>query len=129
MEEPPAKRARRMDSSTMWDMNDKRLRSSRSPEPDLDSDRPPRQEREGYRKSYDRRYRSRSRSRSRDRNDRRRERSRSWDRYDRDRDRDGSRRDRERDGRGARERERSTSRDRYYDRRGMSTTTTCFVMK
>ncbi|KAL1970284.1 hypothetical protein VTN77DRAFT_5444 [Rasamsonia byssochlamydoides] len=119
MEEPPAKRARRMDSSTMWDMNDKRPRSSRSPEPDSDSDRPSRREStnpDGYRKGYDRRYRSRSR----DRNDRRRERSRSWDRYDwdRDRDRDGSKRDRERDGRGARERERSTSRDRYHGRRG-----------
>lgn len=119
MAEPPVKRARRTDSSTMWDMNDKRRHSS---EPDSDYERPSRREpparddgpRNGVRD--DRRYRSRSRERA----ERRRERSRSRDRRDRDRDRDGRRdRDKDRDRRGARDRERSTSRDRYYDRRGM----------
>ncbi|KAG2418825.1 hypothetical protein HFD88_001926 [Aspergillus terreus] len=41
MSEPPAKRARRVDSSTMWDMND---RNTRSPEPHSDLDRSPRRE-------------------------------------------------------------------------------------
>ncbi|KAL1998034.1 hypothetical protein VTN02DRAFT_150 [Thermoascus thermophilus] len=120
MAEPPVKRARRTDSSAMWDMNDKRRHSS---EPDSDYERPSRREpparddgpRNGVRD--DRRYRSRSRERA----ERRRERSRSRDRRDRDRDRDrdGRRdRDKDRDRRGARDRERSTSRDRYYDRRG-----------
>ncbi|KAJ5092395.1 U4/U6.U5 tri-snRNP-associated protein [Penicillium alfredii] len=103
MAEPPAKRARRVDSSTMWDMNDTRTRS-----PDPESDRvhrhspPPRDDRrDGTRE--DRRYRSRSR----DRKDRKRERS--WSR---------DRRDRDRDGRGARDRKRSVSRERAYERRG-----------
>ncbi|OJJ97268.1 hypothetical protein ASPACDRAFT_124145 [Aspergillus aculeatus ATCC 16872] len=108
MAESSAKRARRPDSSTMWDQDDRR---TRSPEPELDYTRSPRREhgkeqgrRDGPRD--DRRYRSRSR----DRRDRRRDRSRSGDRRDRDR------RDRDRDGRGTRER--SISRDRYHDRRG-----------
>ncbi|PYH38373.1 SNUT3/LISCH7 family protein [Aspergillus neoniger CBS 115656] len=111
MTEPPAKRARRVDSSAMWDQDDRR---TRSPEVEPDYTRSPRREhiakddgrRDGPRD--DRRYRSRSR----DRRDRRRERSRSRDRRDRDR------RDRDRDGRGMRDRERSVSRDRHYDRRG-----------
>ncbi|RAH41139.1 SNUT3/LISCH7 family protein [Aspergillus aculeatinus CBS 121060] len=108
MAEPPAKRARRPDSSTMWDQDDRR---TRSPEPELDYTRSPRREhgkeqgrRDGPRD--DRRYRSRSR----DRRDRRRDRSRSGDRRDRDR------RDRDRDGRGTRER--SISRERYHGKRG-----------
>ncbi|PYH48178.1 SNUT3/LISCH7 family protein [Aspergillus saccharolyticus JOP 1030-1] len=107
MAEPSTKRARRPDSSTMWDQD----RRTRSPEPELDYTRSPRREhgkehvrRDGPRD--DRRYRSRSR----DRRDRRRDRSRSGDRRDRDR------RDRDRDGRGTRER--SVSRERYHDRRG-----------
>ncbi|PYI10760.1 DUF1777-domain-containing protein [Aspergillus sclerotiicarbonarius CBS 121057] len=113
MTEPPAKRARRVDSSAMWDQDDRR---TRSPELESDHARSPRREqfakddgrRDGPRD--DRRYRSRSR----DRRDRRRDRSWSRDRRDRDRDR----RDRDRDGRGTRERERSISRERHYDRRG-----------
>ncbi|BCS02290.1 SNUT3/LISCH7 family protein [Aspergillus luchuensis] len=109
MTEPPAKRARRVDSSAMWDQDDRR---TRSPEVEPDYTRSPRREhiakddgrRDGPRD--DRRYRSRSR----DRRDRRRDRSRSRDRRDRDR--------RDRDGRGMRDRERSVSRDRHYDRRG-----------
>ncbi|KAL4898612.1 hypothetical protein BDV59DRAFT_167204 [Aspergillus ambiguus] len=115
MSEPPTKRARRVDSSAMWEMND---RNTRSPEPRSELDRSPR--RDGLPKADGRRDPARDdrryRSRSRERRDRRRERSWSRDRRDRDRDRD--RRDRDRDGRGPRDRERSASRERYYDRRG-----------
>ncbi|KAB8237724.1 hypothetical protein ETB97_000235 [Aspergillus alliaceus] len=105
MAEPPAKRARRADSSAMWDMDDRR---TRSPEQDSEYNRSPRREahlkddgrRDGPRD--DRRYRSRSR----DRRDRRRDRSRSRDRRDRDR------------GHNRRDLERSSSRDKYYDKRG-----------
>ncbi|RAL02715.1 SNUT3/LISCH7 family protein [Aspergillus ibericus CBS 121593] len=111
MTEPPVKRARRVDSSAMWDQDDRRTRS-----PELESDRARSPRREQYAKDDvrrdgprdDRRYRSRSK----DRRDRRRDRSWSRDRRDRDRDR----RDRDRDGRGTRER--SISRERHYDRRG-----------
>ncbi|KAJ5475820.1 hypothetical protein N7475_001549 [Penicillium sp. IBT 31633x] len=103
MGEPPAKRARRVDSSTMWDSKDTR---SRAPEQESDRDRrrspAPRDERR------DARYRSRSRERI----DGRRERSWSRDRRDRDR------RDGDKDGRGAGDRKRSTSRERIQDRRG-----------
>ncbi|OOQ90260.1 hypothetical protein PEBR_06081 [Penicillium brasilianum] len=111
MAEPPAKRARRVDSSTMWEKNDSHTVSAeqdsehgrrRSPHPRDDRRDGPRE---------DRRYRSRSR----DRNDRRQERSRSRDRRDRDR------RDRDRDGRGARDRMRSGSRERGSDRRDAQT--------
>ncbi|KAJ5570196.1 uncharacterized protein N7459_009626 [Penicillium hispanicum] len=110
MAEPPAKRARRVDSGAMWEMKDSQTRSA---EPDSDHDRrrsPASRNvrRDGTRE--DRRYRSRSR----DRKDRRRERSWSRDRRDNDRDR----KDRDRDGRGVRDRKRSPSRDRGYDRRG-----------
>ncbi|CEJ59520.1 Putative Podospora anserina S mat genomic DNA chromosome 2, supercontig 2 (Fragment) [Penicillium brasilianum] len=108
MTEPPAKRARRVDSSTMWEKNDSHTVSA---EQDSEHGRrrsphPRDNRRDGPRE--DRRYRSRSR----DRNDRRQERSRSRDRRDRDR------RDRDRDGRGARDRMRSGSRERGSDRRG-----------
>ncbi|KAL4976488.1 hypothetical protein BDW66DRAFT_52220 [Aspergillus desertorum] len=110
MAEPPAKRARRVDSSAMWDMDD---RLSRSPGADSNYDRNSRRDfpsddgrREGPRE--DRRYRSRSR----DRREKRKERSISRDHRNRDR------RDRDRDGRDARVRDRSSSRDRYTDRRG-----------
>ncbi|KAL5364796.1 hypothetical protein BJX96DRAFT_157959 [Aspergillus floccosus] len=109
MSEPPAKRARRVDSSTMWDMND---RNTRSPEPHTDLDRSPR--REAQPKTDGRRDDRRYRSRSRERRDKRRERSWSRDRRDRDRDR----RDRDREGRGMRDRERTVSRERHHDRRG-----------
>ncbi|KAI9036691.1 SNUT3/LISCH7 family protein [Aspergillus affinis] len=115
MTEPPAKRARRVDSSTMWDMNDE---EGRPDEAESDFDRSPRREthskedgrRDGPRD--DRRYRSRSR----DRRDRRRDRSWSRDRRDRDRDR----KERDRDERGPRDR-RSVSRDRHHERRGYPT--------
>ncbi|BCS17842.1 uncharacterized protein APUU_10670A [Aspergillus puulaauensis] len=113
MAEPPTKRARRIDSSAMWDMED---RGARSPGVDSDLDRNSRRDapsddgrRGGPRE--DKRYRSRSRDRQ---DNKRRERSRSWDRRDRDRDR----RDRASDGRESRIRDRSASRDRYTDRRG-----------
>ncbi|OQE21792.1 hypothetical protein PENSTE_c011G07002 [Penicillium steckii] len=101
MTEPPAKRARRVDSSAMWDMSDSRDRSPDAPS-DQERRRPPRDDRrDGPRE--DRRYRSRSRG-----EDRRRDRSWSRDRRDR----------RDRDGHGARDRKRSTSRERGSDRRG-----------
>ncbi|RAO65016.1 uncharacterized protein BHQ10_001028 [Talaromyces amestolkiae] len=122
MAEPPTKRARRTDSSAMWDTNDKRPRLSHTPEADAEqthhsrhgSSRP-----EDPRTSTkdDRRYRSRSR----DRYPRKRDRSWSRDSYERtrerDRNRDGGKRDSYKDGRGVRDRDRSTSRDRY-NRRG-----------
>ncbi|OJJ04724.1 hypothetical protein ASPVEDRAFT_86107 [Aspergillus versicolor CBS 583.65] len=112
MAEPPTKRPRRIDSSAMWDMED---RGARSPGVDSDFDRnsrrdPPSDDGRRGGPREDKRYRSRSR----DRRDKRRERSRSWDRRDRDRDR----RDRASDGREPRVRDRSVSRDRYTDRRG-----------
>ncbi|KAH8695110.1 hypothetical protein BGW36DRAFT_299313 [Talaromyces proteolyticus] len=120
MAEPPAKRARRTDSSAMWDRNDQRPRESRSPEGRSDYDTNsrhgssrPEDSRKGSRD--DRRYRSRSR----DRTARRRDGSRSRDRYERTRrgDRDVGRRDLK-DSRGFRDRERSVSADRYQGRRG-----------
>ncbi|PYH94249.1 DUF1777-domain-containing protein [Aspergillus ellipticus CBS 707.79] len=108
MTEPPAKRARRVDSSTMWDQDDRR---TRSPEPGSEYTRREQFAKDDRRRDVprdDRRYRSRSR----DQRDRRRDRS--WSRERRDRDR----RDRDRDGRGTRDRERSTSRERHNDRRG-----------
>ncbi|KAL4884055.1 hypothetical protein BJY04DRAFT_21160 [Aspergillus karnatakaensis] len=114
MAEPLSKRARRVDSSAMWEMDDRR---TRSPDVHSDYDRNPRRDppsddgrRGGPRE--DRRYRSRSR----DRREKRKERSRSRDRRDRDRDRD--RWDRDRDGRDTNVRDRSASRDRYTGRRG-----------
>jgi U4/U6.U5 tri-snRNP-associated protein 3 len=126
MAEPPTKRARRTDSSAMWDTNDKRSRLSHTPETEADQARPSRygsSRPENSRTSTkdDRRYRSRSR----DRYARKRDRSWSRDSYertrerDRDRDRDGGKRDSYKDGGGVRDRDRSTSRDRYNSRRGM----------
>lgn len=103
MAEPPAKRARRVDSSAMWDMNDSNARSA-EPESDLDRRRPPppRDDRRDAPRD-DRRYRSRSR----DRKDIKQERS--WSRDPRDNDRDR----RDRDGRGGRD-----NRGHGHDRRG-----------
>ncbi|KAJ5882466.1 uncharacterized protein N7529_001138 [Penicillium soppii] len=95
MAEPPAKRARRVDSAAMWDSNDIRPRAA-----DQESDR----ERRRSPAPRDGRRDGRYRSRSRERNDKRRERSWSRDRRDR---RDGDK-----------DRKRSTSRERNYDRRG-----------
>lgn len=114
MTEPPTKRARRVDSSTMWELNDRR---THSPTPISELDRSPRRESHGKEDAGRRdgtRNDRRFRSRSRDRRDPGREMSRSRDRRDRDRDR----RDRNQDGRSVRDRERSTSRDRQFDRRG-----------
>ncbi|KAL4918081.1 hypothetical protein BDW62DRAFT_71540 [Aspergillus aurantiobrunneus] len=113
MAEPPAKRARRVDSSAMWDMDDG---GARSPGVDSDFDKnsrrdPPSDDGRRDAPREDRRYRSRSR----DRWEKRRDRSRSRDRRDRDRDRD--RRNRDKDGRETRIRDRSASRDRYTERR------------
>lgn len=105
MAEPPAKRARRVDSSAMWDASDSVDRSADAATLDQERRRPPRDDRRDGPRD-DRRHRSHSR----DREDRRRERSWSRDRRDR--------RDRDRDGRGARDRKRSTSRERGNDRRG-----------
>lgn len=106
MAEPPAKRARRVDSAVMWDSNDNQARTS-DPESARDRRASP---------SRDDRRDGRYRSRSRERNDRRRERSWSRDRRDR------GRRDGDRDGRVAQDRKRSMSRERDYDRRGRQST-------
>ena len=112
MAEPPAKRAKRTDSSAMWERN-----SSRPSDPDhrysaskgTTNGRERRDEKDRYQGRED----VKRRSRSRDRGEKRRDRSRS-------RDRDGGRyrkgeRNRERD---RRDRERSTSRERHRSRRG-----------
>ncbi|KAF7717678.1 Uncharacterized protein PECH_002942 [Penicillium ucsense] len=108
MTEPPAKRARRVDSSDMWERKDTHHihagqdighHRQRSPNPQHSRRDDPREER-------------RYRSRSRDRNERRRDRSWSRDR------RVNDRKERGRDDRGARDRMRSVSKERGHDRRG-----------
>ncbi|KAI9813805.1 MAG: hypothetical protein M1827_003595 [Pycnora praestabilis] len=116
MAEPPLKRARRTDSSAMWDRNDDSAKSAGQGTPrdmnSISSERDRGGRDEGGRRNGardDRRYRSRSRERI----DRRRERSRSGDRQK------GT--TRERDGHGGRDRkgrERSLSRDRHRPRKG-----------
>lgn len=130
MAEPPAKRAKRTDSSAMWDRNSVRGAEvedrSRSNEGmnDRRDRRDKRDERSRHHGRDDRRYRSRSRdvekrrershSREKEKNGNRdstRRRSRSRDRH---RTRDRS------DDRDRRDRKRSTSRDRHRSRRGKS---------
>lgn len=117
MAEPPAKRAKRTDSSAMWDRNE---RPSRPPvdrdTKDAASGRDRPENRDGDRDRGQVRDDRRHRSRSRDRVEKRRERSRS-------RARDGGRYrngDKGRDGRDRRDRERTTSRERRRPRRGRS---------
>lgn len=118
MTEPPTKRARRTDSSVMWDNNDKRSRFSHTPEAESDHGR---QSRHGSSRPEDTRRSTRDdrryRSRSRDRFARKRDRSLSRETHERPR--EGVKRDSYKDGRGMRERDRSSSRDRYHNRRGM----------
>lgn len=120
MVEPPAKRARRTDSSAMWDMNDNSTRSDGESKESSGTLRKPAPGSEEVSRNGSSRgeRRVRSRSRSRDRGERRRDRSRSRDRRPRDYPRD-TRRDSDRDGRGVKGRERSLSRERYSSRRGM----------
>jgi hypothetical protein len=117
MAEPPQKRAKRTDSSTMWGRNDARkvsverdLRGVDTRPSERDRDRSHRSDQKQGAGLEERRYRSRSR----DGNERRRDRSRS---RDRERARDGLR---QRDGHIRRERvrSRSRSRDRHRSRRG-----------
>jgi U4/U6.U5 tri-snRNP-associated protein 3 len=124
MEEPPAKRPRRTDSTAMWDRNDTSGRTSPRSHDDDRELRHKGSERAEKRREGD----PRRRSRSRERNDRRRDRSRSPGRSDRDRDktrdreraRDSGRdRDRHREGYGRRDHERSRSRDRYRGSKGV----------
>jgi len=96
MAEPPAKRARRTDSTAMWDRNERSSRPPTDREHDRDVKAPAASR--DRRDERDRRYRSRSRERA----EKRRERSRSRER-DGERHREG---DRGRDDRGARERDR-----------------------
>ncbi|PGH09952.1 hypothetical protein AJ79_05568 [Helicocarpus griseus UAMH5409] len=123
MAEPPAKRARRTDSSTMWDMNDTKPRASDRDSKDIDggiSRREPLPAREDLKRGSASRDERRQRSRSRDggkereRDDRRRVRSRSRDGR-RERSRSKERRERVRE-RGDRERDRDSRRDRDRDR-------------
>ncbi|EAS27590.2 U4/U6.U5 tri-snRNP-associated protein 3 [Coccidioides immitis RS] len=114
MAEPPAKRARRMDSSTMWDMNDRHSKQTTYAADEVDgSGRRDRDETK--RPTTSSRAEGRRRSRSRERDDKRRDRSRSRDRWARDGYRDG-RRDGDRDMRSVRDRDRSRSRDRSRDK-------------
>jgi U4/U6.U5 tri-snRNP-associated protein 3 len=124
MEEPPAKRARRTDSSAMWERNDTSATSSPRPHDDDRDLRHKGSERDDKRRDGD----HRRRSTSRDRNDRKRDRSRSPVRPDRDRDRDKTRdrdrvrdtgRDRDREGRSRRDHDRSRSRDRHRGSKGV----------
>lgn len=143
MAEPPAKRAKRTDSSAMWDRNSKRSTDSEHKprstneaggvrEKRGDRERPDEKERRDERDRHHGRDDRRHRSRSRDRTEKRRERSRSRER-ERDRDRAGRSkrsRSRDRDGgkhksgergedRDKRDRRRSTSRERHRSRRGL----------
>lgn len=126
MAEPPAKRAKRTDSSAMWERNDPRpIDASHQARATNGASgvREKRDDRDRHHGRDDRRHRSRSkdrrrnRSRSRDRPEKsRRERS-----YSRER---GGRRhkDGERDGvRDRKDRERSRSRDKHRSRRGRCT--------
>ena len=119
MEEPPAKRARRIDSSAMWDKNESSAPNSpRSRDDDRDL-RHKGGDGSGRQDNNDRRRDDRRpRSGSRERHDRRRDRSRSKERSHRDRARD-SRTDRDRDGASRRERDRSRSRDRHRGAKGV----------
>jgi U4/U6.U5 tri-snRNP-associated protein 3 len=125
MEEPPAKRARRTDSTAMWDRNDTSARSSPKSHDDDRELRHKGSERVDKRREGD----HRRRSRSGERNERRRDRSRSPGRSDRDRDKNRERdrardipRDRERDREGYSRRDhgRSRSRDRYRGSKGVN---------
>ena len=124
MEEPPAKRARRTDSTAMWERNDTSATSSPIPYDDDRELRNKSSERSDKRLEGD----YRRRSRSRERNRRKRDRSRSPVRADRNRDRDKDRdRDRVRDTGRARDREkygrrdhdRSRSRERHRGSKGL----------
>ncbi|WEW61512.1 hypothetical protein PRK78_007002 [Emydomyces testavorans] len=108
MAEPPAKRARRMDSSTMWDMSERHSKLVDHPSDEIDA-AGRRDKADTRRTTTSSRIEKRQRSRSRDREDRRRDRSRSRDKRAKDGPRD-SRRD------GVRDRERSRSRDRSRER-------------
>ena len=104
MAEPLAKRARRTDSSAMWEQTERPRRDTRDGTPRTDRERSAAEDGRRGDRDGDRRHRSRSR----DRHDRKRERS-------RERDRPTDRRD-GRDGRDRRW-ERSLSRDRRRGRR------------
>ncbi|KAG5297052.1 U4/U6.U5 tri-snRNP-associated protein 3 [Histoplasma ohiense] len=117
MAEPPAKRARRTDSSTMWEMNDTKSHSDDYDNNELHGGMSKREASTKDDRKRGNMSRNERRSRSRDRDDRRRDRSRSRDRRDksrsrerRERDRD---RDRDRDRAGRKDRDRSGSRGRY----------------
>ncbi|KAK2747091.1 hypothetical protein FQN57_002346 [Myotisia sp. PD_48] len=120
MTEPPAKRAKRTDSSAMWELNDKQPRSG-DDEPNETENMTTRKipGREDAARIGSSRGDRRARSRSRDRDYKRRERSRSRDRRTRDPPRE-SRRDIDRDGRNTRGRDRSLNHSsrtsRYPDR-------------
>ena len=119
MAEPPAKRAKRTDSSTMWDRNSSRatdLEHKARTVNESGSTREKRDDRDRYYVREERRHRSRSK----DRGEKRRDRSRSRER-DRERNRDGGRHrkgDRG-DDRDKKDRKRSTSRERHRSRRGI----------
>lgn len=112
MAEPPAKRAKRTDSSAMWERNSSRATDTDRKYSSTKETRNGRDRRDDRDRDH-RREDGRRRSRSRDRTDKRRDRSRS-------RERDGGRhRNGERGGEeDRRDRERTTSRERHRPRRG-----------
>lgn len=112
MAEPPAKRAKRTDSSAMWDRNERPPRDA--PARDRKDKRDDRDRTNGH---DDRHRRSRSRDKRRERS-RSRERERDGGRDRRDRDRRGERGGRDVRDRKGRDRTRSRSRSRSRERRG-----------
>ncbi|KAK2829851.1 hypothetical protein FQN49_007193 [Arthroderma sp. PD_2] len=115
MTEPPAKRARRTDSSAMWDLNGNITRSDSESKESGTISRKGISGKDGVIRNGPSRGERRARSRSQDRGDRKRDRSRSRDRRTRDYPRD-TRRDTDREGRGGKDRDRSLSRDRHSSR-------------
>lgn len=113
MAEPPSKRAKRTDSSIMWDRNE---RPPRDAPPRDRKDKRDDRDRDRTNGHDDRRHRSRSRDKRRERS-RSRERERDGGRDRRDKDRHGDRGGREVRDRKGRDRTRSRSRSRSRDRR------------
>ena len=130
MAEPPAKRAKRTDSSAMWERSSSRPADVEHHKGRSTNESGTTREKRDNRDRYHGRDERRHRSRSRDRAEKWRERSRSRDRERRDGgkkrsgswDRDGGRhRNGDRgDEREKRDRKRSTSRERHRSRRGIS---------
>ncbi|MCJ1299636.1 hypothetical protein MMC08_002428, partial [Hypocenomyce scalaris] len=118
MAEPPAKRAKRTDSSAMWDRNERPSKPPTDREmKDAVGGRDRREDRDRDRDRAHVRDDRRYRSRSRDRAEKRRERSRSREHEGGRRYRNGDKGHDGTDRRDRRDHERTTSRDRHRPRR------------